>query len=289
MVPLSSMVSSGYTGLVIWLHGLAGSAAEWDEQLDDGLRRRMPWIWWHLPEAPVRAITSHGRTEHRGWFDLEKVPIENGSRLKGLDESVCRVHGMLQEAERLGVQPSRVVLGGFSQGGLLALQAGLTYKRPVAGICAVSGWVDSELPNVSLHANLPVLMCHGDCDGLVPLDLAWRGAQALGANTNAPVVRFLEYRGLAHQFVPGEWEDIVDFLLAVLPEDAAATWSQACQPVDSLASSGMMSSTAGPALLRAQSSTSTGSARTTSLELSGVYRPVGSGSGPTVAPLEPAL
>ena len=40
---------------------------------------------------------------------------------------------MMQQAEGAGIKAERIVLGGFSQGAVLALQAGLTFERQIAG------------------------------------------------------------------------------------------------------------------------------------------------------------
>lgn len=47
-----------------------------------------------------------------------------------------------------GILPNRILLGGFSQGGALALHAGLTYPEPLAGVMSLSCW----LPR---HAHFP--------------------------------------------------------------------------------------------------------------------------------------
>lgn len=40
-----------------------------------------------------------------------------------------------------GVNPSRIVLGGFSQGGAMSLLTGLTSERKLGGIAALSAWL----------------------------------------------------------------------------------------------------------------------------------------------------
>ena len=54
------------------------------------------------------------------------------------------VHGLLDSDQMEGVDPSRVVLGGFSMGGCLALASAYTYSKSLAGIVALSCWIPSS-------------------------------------------------------------------------------------------------------------------------------------------------
>ena len=48
-------------------------------------------------------------------------------------ESVEVIHRMIAEEEKSGIPSDKIVVGGFSQGGALALYSGLTYKNKIAG------------------------------------------------------------------------------------------------------------------------------------------------------------
>lgn len=39
-----------------------------------------------------------------------------------------------------GLQPNRIILGGFSQGAAMTLLTGLSYDKPLAGLVCMSGW-----------------------------------------------------------------------------------------------------------------------------------------------------
>lgn len=51
------------------------------------------------------------------------------------------MHAMLKKEEEAGIPPERIVVGGFSQGGGLALYSALTYDKPLAGVVALSAWL----------------------------------------------------------------------------------------------------------------------------------------------------
>ena len=63
------------------------------------------------------------------------------------------------------------ILGGFSQGGALALYTGLTGKYKLAGIVALSCWLPlhKTFPGAlnSANSEVPILQAHGDCDPVV--------------------------------------------------------------------------------------------------------------------------
>ena len=90
--------------------------------------------------------------------------------------SVGRLGATLDELSRAsGLPPARIVLGGFSQGAVMAYALGLGAGRPLpAGILALSGFVPSvpgfEFDIAGRH-DLPVAIAHGSLDPLIPVDL----------------------------------------------------------------------------------------------------------------------
>lgn len=81
-----------------------------------------------------------------------------------------------EAAEAYGADPSRVFVGGFSQGGIMALAAMLTAPDRIAGVVCMSGRL---LPEVLPHAasadalrGKPVLIIHGERDDKLGIHLA---------------------------------------------------------------------------------------------------------------------
>eukprot|EP00439_Symbiodinium_sp_Y106_P060174 s1143_g8.t2 len=122
---------------------------------------------------------------------------------------------------RAGFAADRVVLCGFSQGGTLALQAGLSFPHMLAGICAVASWVTADLPAVDGKSELPILMCHGDEDTMVPIAVARRSCRSL-ASKGYSKVNLVTVKGLRHQLIAAELEEIFEFLRQVLPQGATS-------------------------------------------------------------------
>ena len=126
---------------VIWLHGLGADGYDFvpivpELRLPDALAVRFVF-----PHAPVRPVTVNGGYEMRAWYDITALTPAGRDDATGLDESVARI-GTLVAAERaLGIAASRIVLAGFSQGGAVALHAGLTAVERLAGIVALSTYL----------------------------------------------------------------------------------------------------------------------------------------------------
>mmetsp|Transcript_65184 Transcript_65184/g.172702 ORF Transcript_65184/g.172702 Transcript_65184/m.172702 type:complete len:592 (-) Transcript_65184:499-2274(-) len=201
---------------LLWLHGLAGCGDEWQD-FKDIIGQDLPWVQWCTPDAPMRPVSTHGGQMMRGWFDLPQLPILPGASHQGLSKSVAWVHSLLRKAHEAGFPPERIVLGGFSQGGTLALQSGLTYKYPLAGIISVAGWVPAKLPEAAVQLTTPIHIFQGTEDALVTFETAMESAEALrsvGCNN----IVFQRCHGLAHTMVMDLAEDISEFLLEHLPE-----------------------------------------------------------------------
>ena len=79
-----------------------------------------------------------------GWFDIANLSGLTDSKQddeKGLLASVAAVDALIQAEVDAGIPENRIVLGGFSQGGAVAILTALRSKRKLAGVAALSTWV----------------------------------------------------------------------------------------------------------------------------------------------------
>lgn len=60
---------------------------------------------------------------------------------EGIRRAAEMVHSLIAEEVAAGIPTKRIVLGGFSQGGALAIYSALTFPEPLAGIIALSAWL----------------------------------------------------------------------------------------------------------------------------------------------------
>lgn len=109
------------------------------------------------------------------------------------------------------------MLGGFSQGGALALYSGLTGPVHLAGILGLSTWVPipQEIDWDKIQQKSSVLLCHGDQDEMITLETATKNATLLKKHLSS--FTFKTYTGLDHSISSSEMEDITEFLKKVLP------------------------------------------------------------------------
>jgi len=174
---------------VLWLHGADETGASWERLEADpmsGLRLRLPWVQWAFPTA-----------KDGEWFAHELPVIEAATEFAGIDDAVATVHAMLRQVEEGGIQPARILLGGFGPGAALALLAGRTYLHRLAGIVGLSGWyMRPRNPSTAEGLCTPVLLCHGEDDDEVPVELFAEACARLERD-GVELSRF-SYAGLGH-------------------------------------------------------------------------------------------
>ncbi len=136
-----------------------------------------------------------------------------------LARSLTALDTFLGDLPRLvGLQPGRVVLGGFSQGGTTSLAYALTRPGRLAGVLNFSGFLaDTELIEASALSTTatPVFWGHGTHDPNIPFTLATEGRSRL-VDAGVPLTA-RDYE-IGHWIVPEEVSDAVGFLEGPLPD-----------------------------------------------------------------------
>jgi phospholipase/carboxylesterase len=132
------------------------------------------------PQGPVSFDTGQGTTGH-GWFDLSNGLSVDLADIERASEQVSAF--ITTACERYPIDPRRLVLGGFSQGGCVAYQLALGEPERFAGLIALSSWLPAELaesiePN-SAHAQLTTFAIHGLDDPLISVDKGRESRDAL--------------------------------------------------------------------------------------------------------------
>ncbi len=196
-------------GTVIWLHGLGADAHDF-EPIVPLLNLGQP-VRFVFPNAPVRPVTINAGMEMRAWYDIDPgAPVSGKS---DIDESVRLVAEIVDMEIAGGTPASRIVIAGFSQGGVIALELGLCGDRRMAGILALSTYVhDHErlAERVGLAGiDVPIFMGHGVGDPMIPITRAITARETLtGLNYG---VEWREY-AMGHEVCPEEIADIGNWL-----------------------------------------------------------------------------
>ena len=156
----------------------------------------------------------------RAWFDVRWGDLEG--RSKEPDESGVRVSqtaiGAIIEREvSRGVQAEKIVLAGFSQGGAIALQAGLRYPQKLGGVMALSTYLplaESFTKEASAQNRAtPIFMAHGVDDAVIQHSIGVRSRDVLVEAGYD--VEWHEYP-MAHSVCLPEMADIAAWLKRVL-------------------------------------------------------------------------
>lgn len=212
---------------VIWLHGLGADGFDFVPLVPElALPREQP-VRFIFPHAAVRPVTVNNGYAMRAWYDIK---VLSSSALAGpgmedatgIRESAGRVHSLVEREQAAGIPRHRIVLAGFSQGGAIALQAALRHPGRLAGVLALSTYLplrDSLATEQSAaNRDLPVMMCHGTLDPVVPVLLGERSRDVL-AGLGYPVT-WRTYP-MQHQVCGEEIADIDAWMKSVLPTSAA--------------------------------------------------------------------
>lgn len=78
------------------------------------------------------------------WFDIYsfelpvRIPVPGEEDEAGMLRSIASIDALLTEIVASGIDPSRIVLGGFSQGAAMTLLTGLTTAKKLAGLFVLS-------------------------------------------------------------------------------------------------------------------------------------------------------
>lgn len=194
------------------LHGLGDTAAGWTD-IAPMLGSTLPNTRFIFPTAPIRPITLNSGMAMTGWYDILSLEeINEDEDRNGISLSSEYVRGLVQQEIDNGIRSEKVGVGGFSQGGAVALMS-LRWNIKIGAVIGLSAYLplrtDSTI--VSIHnKQTPVLMCHGDCDAVVSYDYGRMSASELrkaGAS-----VDFKSYKGMAHSACGDELHDIGQFL-----------------------------------------------------------------------------
>jgi phospholipase/carboxylesterase len=205
------------TASVIWLHGLGADGHDFVPIVPELKLPPAPGIRFVFPHAGVRPVTLNMGMRMRAWYDIRTLTAEGRADEAGLRESVAVVVALVAAERAQGIASQRIVIAGFSQGGAVALHAALRHPEPLAGVLALSAYLplQAALAGELADANrqVPILMCHGQQDPVLPLPLGVAACNWLRAAGYK--VEWKEYP-MQHQVCLPEIQDIAAWLRARL-------------------------------------------------------------------------
>jgi phospholipase/carboxylesterase len=201
---------------IIWLHGLGANGHDFEPIVPNLALKEGCYPRFIFPHAPSIPISMNMGYVMPAWFDI--VGLDGGGRSINSHQllaSAMEVHKLIDVEIEKGIDSESIILVGFSQGGAVNFQAGLTYDKPLAGLLALSSFFPTaaEVIPHPANQNLPILVCHGTADPVLNITLAEKSLEALEKMGYQP--KYLTYP-MAHNVCPQQIMDISDWLNAQL-------------------------------------------------------------------------
>ena len=170
---------------VIWMHGLGDDGHGWSQVVPGLQLPPAPAVRFLFPHAPTMPVAINNGYVMRAWYDIKDADLHARADLPGVRRSQAHVEALIAREHVRGIPSSRIVLAGFSQGGAVALYAGLRHRERLAGIVALSTYL-IDAPGLAAEAapanrDVPIFMAHGTHDPVVRFAWAELSRKALEA------------------------------------------------------------------------------------------------------------
>ena len=171
------------TACIIVLHGLGADASDFASFVHELKLQAVGPVRYVFPNAPKMAVTINNGYVMPAWYDILGADIARREDEKGLRSSQALIDALIARERSRGLQSSRIVLGGFSQGCAMTLMTGLRHPERLGGLIGMSGYLPlAELTEAERHSanqGLPVFLAHGRQDPVIPLARAVASRDAL--------------------------------------------------------------------------------------------------------------
>ncbi len=203
---------------VVLMHGLGADGHDFESIVPELRLPASPSVRWVFPHAPIRPVSINAGYRMRAWYDIVGLDRRSPEDEAGIRDSARAVHDLVRRERERGIESSRIVVAGFSQGGALALFAALRWPERLAGVAALSTYLplgrtlDEE--RHPANAAVPIFMAHGTYDSLVSPELGRLSRdhlRSLGYD-----VEWHEYP-IPHSVSAEEVTDLRAWLLRALP------------------------------------------------------------------------
>lgn len=197
---------------VIWLHGLGADRYDF-LPVAEALQEHLVSTRFVMPQAPTRAVTINGGYAMPSWYDIKAMSPARAIDQDQLEESADQVISLIEAERAKGIDLTRIVLAGFSQGGAVVLHtAYIKWQEALGGVLALSTYAPTFTDDIELTAcqqRTPALCLHGVHDQVVIPSMgrtAYEHLKQWGVTGD-----WLEYP-MEHEVVQQEISDIYHWL-----------------------------------------------------------------------------
>ncbi|PLN86102.1 acyl-protein thioesterase 1 [Aspergillus taichungensis] len=221
-----------HTATVIMAHGLGDSGAGWMGLAQNWRRRGMyDEVAFIFPNAPMIPITVNFGMSMPGWYDITKLgrDLDFEESIRSQDEAgILRSRDyfnvLIKEQIDQGIKPSRIVLGGFSQGGAISVFTSITNKEKLGGVFGLSCYlllsdrIKNQIPEDFPNKKTPFFLAHGLDDEVVNYQFGKTSSEMV-KQLGVEDVTFKSYPDLGHSADPTEIQDLEQFLNKTIPPE----------------------------------------------------------------------
>lgn len=201
---------------VIWLHGLGADRYDF-LPVAEMLQHTLHSTRFVMPQAPTRAVTINGGYSMPSWYDILAMSPARAINKEQLEASAQSLIDLIEQQRDSGIDPQRIFLAGFSQGGAVVFHtAYLRWQGPLGGVLALSTYAPTfgdDLRLADTKLQLPALCLHGNFDDVVIPSMGRAAFEQLDA-LGVPV-EWKTYP-MAHEVLNEEIRDIGAWLIAHL-------------------------------------------------------------------------
>lgn len=205
-----------HTATVFFLHGLGDTGHGWAAGFED---IQEGYIKYSCPNAPIQPVTLNAGMRMPSWFDITSLNFQGPEDEEGLKKSSNQLKTLIAEEEKLGIPAERIVIGGFSQGGAVALYTALTMDKKIGGCIILSSWLPLHQKikdEIKGNKSYPVFQGHGNADPVVNFNFGMMTSTELKKIFSN--YTFNTYAGMGHSSSPKEMKDVKEFLQKALPK-----------------------------------------------------------------------
>lgn len=197
---------------IIWLHGLGADGSDFVPIVQQLPLPETLGVKFIFPHAPIRPVAINNNFAMRAWFDIYSLNRLERHDHAGTEASEAGIRRLIEK--QLEHFPSeKIMLAGFSQGGAMALFAGLRFPQKLGGIIALSTYLpytDLNVLNASaINKDIPIFLAHGTHDSVLTIGMGYETEKRL-KQWGYPVA-WHEY-DMAHEVCSKEIKAVAEFI-----------------------------------------------------------------------------
>ena len=172
--------------VIIWMHGLGADGSDFVPVVDELAFSGKDQVRFIFPHAQVMPVSINGGMPMRAWYDILQTDLTRRVDVQGIMASVERIANLVATQAQDNIRLQDIVLAGFSQGGVIALQTAMQLNLPLAGVMALSTYLPLR-ESIDSEQKQNVFLAHGTDDGVIPFKeglSSWDWLKSRGHHVN---------------------------------------------------------------------------------------------------------